>query len=285
MYNQLKNRKTAIGLAVGIILIFVLFFRGDIARLLGLIEETSPQVESRRDKVSEATETSSVLPEDTAEKILPVVSQDTPEVPVISSFTPYTGRDPQEVNPTAEGVKLMDEESRRKFYLGIENYGAALKANPGYLHGWLQLGLLKKVIGDYIGARDAWEYAGLIEPRNTVSFSNLGELYWRYLPDFPRSEANFRTAIKNRPEDPPVYISLSDFHYYSYTAKKDLADDVLLEGIAANPGSTDLKRALAGLYERDGNIAEAIIWWQKVLEKEPENTSVAAAIEALKKKQ
>lgn len=196
----------------------------------------------------------------------------------------YTGRDPQEVKPDPEEVKLFSEEQKRKLYASIENFGQAVNGNPDYLLGWIELGIIKKVIGDYEGARDAWEYAGIIRPFNSVSFSNLGEIYWRYLPNLPRSEKNFKTSIKNKPDDFSVYISLSDLYYYSYKEKKDLADDVLLEGMAANPDNANFPRAIAALYERDGNFVKAVEWWKKVLVSEPDNTAVAAAIKALEQK-
>lgn len=196
----------------------------------------------------------------------------------------YTGREVREVKPDPEEVKLFSEEQKRKLYASIENFGQAVKGNPDYLLGWIELGITKKVIGDYEGARDAWEYAGIIRPFNSVSFSNLGEIYWRYLPDFPRSEKNFKTAIKNKPDDFSVYISLSDLYYYSYKEKKDLAYAVLLDGIAANPNDANFPRALAALYERDNNFVKAIEWWKKVFASEPDNTAVAAVIKAFEKK-
>lgn len=197
----------------------------------------------------------------------------------------FVGRDPAEVRPMPDEVRLFSEQQKRDIYRDLENNGQAVKQNPNFFFGWIQVGLLKKVIGDYEGARDAWEYAGLIEPGNSLSFGNLGELYWRYLPDFPRSEANFKISLKNTPADIQSYISLSDLYYYSYKTKEELADDILLEGIAANPDSADLLKRLAYLYERRGEYASAIEWWGKVLAKDSGNTEVAAAIEALKKKQ
>jgi tetratricopeptide (TPR) repeat protein len=196
----------------------------------------------------------------------------------------YRGRDPEEVRPLPEEVKLFSDTKRAEIYTAIGNHGKTVKENPDYFFGWIQIGLLKKVIGDYEGARDAWEYAGLLRPENSLSFGNLGELYWRYLPDYPRSERNFKTAIANKPSDVGFYVSLSDLYFYSYKEKAELADDILLQGLAKNPESIDLVRHLAFLYERRGEYAFAITWWQKVLAKDPGNLELAATIEALKKK-
>ena len=66
--------------------------------------------------------------------------------------------------------------------------------------------------------------------------------------------------------------------------KADLADDVLMQGIVANPKSVDLIKALAALYERKGEYAHAIEWWQKILIEDPQNQGAITSIDALKKK-
>ncbi len=197
---------------------------------------------------------------------------------------PYSGRDPVEVRPNPDEVKGLSQIEREKLYSDINMHGRAVKGNPDFFFGWIQVGLLKKVIGDYEGARDAWEYAGVIRPFNSVSFANLGELYWRYLPDYPRSEKNFLTSIKNKPDDLSTYISLSDLYFYSYSAKRDRADDILLEGIQANPKNTDLMRWLASLYEREKEYSKALEWWKKVLVENPSDALVKQAITELEAK-
>jgi len=267
--------------------IFELFvFRDRISELLNFGKK-----ETLEDKKL-AVEVPARLPPKTVEVSPPLPGRDVSagsdikQKPKLSDSLPvYIGRDPEEIRPVEEEVKLFSEEQKRNLYLDIENLGQSVKKNPDFLYGWIQLGSIKKVIGDYEGARDAWEYASLIRPLNSVSFANLGELYWRYLPEFSKSENNFRISIKNKPDDVLTYISFSDLYYYSYKEKKDLADDILLEGVAANPDDPNFPRALAALYERDGEWIRAIEWWKKVLEKEPGNTAVAAAIEALERKQ
>ncbi|OGZ97015.1 MAG: hypothetical protein A2847_02765 [Candidatus Sungbacteria bacterium RIFCSPHIGHO2_01_FULL_50_25] len=197
---------------------------------------------------------------------------------------PYSGRDPVEVRPNAGEMEGFSESQKQKMYSGIVAAGRTVKENPDYFSGWIELGLLKKIIGDYEGAADAWEYAGLIRPQNSLSFSNLGELYWKYLLDYPKAEASFRRAIQNKPDDIGIYMSLSDLYSYSYAQKRGLADDALLEGLEANPDNTDLIRWLAALYEREKEYARAIEWWKKVLEKNPSDVAVKEAIANLEEK-
>lgn len=259
-----------------------LFFRGSISRLLTFGPEIGrpqpPEIKKEEGKIINPPAGSPITSSGVEEAPLEHAIDDGKSLP------PYTGRNPAEIRPLDEEVKLFSEEQREKIYSDIRRLAASVKENPNFLFGWTQLGLLKKMIGDYEGARDAWEYASLIRPTNSLSFANLGELYWRYLHDYPAAEKNFRISIKNKPNDPSTYISLSDLYSYSYREKSNLADDILLEGITANPGDVNLYRALAYLYERQKEYDKSIEWWQKVLEKEPDNKEVAATIEALKKK-
>ncbi len=199
-------------------------------------------------------------------------------------YPPYSGRDPQEIRPVPEEVKLFTEDQKKKIYLDIENDGQAVKKDPGFFQGWVQGGLLKKVIGDYEGARDMWEYAGVIRPQNSVSFGNLGELYWRYLPNFPKSEQNFKIALKNKPDDIGAYVSLAELYYYSYKEKSSLAYPTLLGAIKTYPNSLDLMKAIAVLYGRDQNYAQALEWWKKVAAIDSSDASVAAMIKSLEEK-
>lgn len=266
--EHLFFKKAGIGIAAFFLIAAVFLFRDTISGLFSFGPDFSP-VKSGNILFSDQAKNS--------EKNKPNISSET-------ALPKYTGRDPQEVRPHSEEVKLFSEEQKEKLYSDIRMHGSAVKEKPDYLFGWIQVGLLKKIIGDYDGARDAWEYAGKIRPENSVSFANLGELYWRYLPDFTKSEINFKISIKNKPDDPATYMSLSDLYSYSYAGKKDLADDILLEGIVANPDSTDLMKYLANLYEREKEYVLALEWWQKALVKDPTNSEIAATIEALKKK-
>lgn len=206
-------------------------------------------------------------------------SSTTPE-----KLPPYTGRDPAEFRPDPKETASFRKSDLDSLSSRVVMHARAVKENPDFLEGWLQIGLLKKVIGDFEGARDAWEYAGVIRPLNSVSFANLGELYWTYLPDYPRSEKNFLTSIRNKPDDPSTYISLSDLYFHSYSAKRGLADDILLEGLEANPNDINLMKWLASLYEREKNYSKALEWWKKVLAQNPSDELVRQAIADLEAK-
>lgn len=194
----------------------------------------------------------------------------------------YQGRDLSEVRPDEKAVAIFGEEGRQKLYADIRAYGEELKKEPHELSSWLQLGLLKKNIGDYEGARDAWEYAAILNPIHHVAPRNLGELYWRYLLDFPKAEARFRAAIQIQPKEAPAYVSLAELYQFSYKEKQHLAEGVLLKGVKENPFDTTLFRALADLYERRGEYGKAVEWLEKMAEQMPGNVGLQERIQELK---
>jgi len=120
-------------------------------------------------------------------------------------------------------------------------------SNSDSFNELLALGLEKKGINDYEGARDAWERAGVVSPTNFISFNNLGDLYAYYLKDNKKAEENFLTAIKNGPNQ--IYIYRSLYEFYRYVVKDDAkAKAILQRGITANPNiSKDLKYLLDNL--------------------------------------
>ena len=75
----------------------------------------------------------------------------------------------------------MDENAKKIASAKIQDLSSQLKKDSDNLENWLVLGVYRKIIGDYEGAKEVWEYAGAVRPQNSVSFNNLGELYAYYL--------------------------------------------------------------------------------------------------------
>lgn len=244
-------------------------FRGQISEFLNFGPDLPPAP-----KISEEVSIS------TAKQEAPAVVEKK-EKPAVSS---YSGRDPGEIRPVPEEVKLFTEEQKQQIYARIYEHASAVKVDPGYFFGWIQIGILKKTIGDFIGARDAWEYAGIIQPKNSLSFANLGELYWRYLLDYPQAEKNLKISIEHKPDDTQTRVTLAELYHYSMKEKYELADDALLDGLKANPNNGTLMRRLAYLYEQRKEYGLALEWWEKVLAGSPEDQEVANAINKLKLK-
>lgn len=201
-------------------------------------------------------------------------------VPGPEGFPSYYGRALREWRPTEAETRVFSREQLGELEKQLNDWANAIDANPDQLDPWIRVGLIKKNIGDYEGAREAWEYASVIRPKNFVSFYNLGGLYWHELPDYARAEENFRTAIANEPTFVDSYISLSDMYRYSYPGKSSMADKPLLEGIENNPKSVSLMSYLAGYYKAIGNREGARAWYQKALAEDPQNQAIREELQA-----
>lgn len=263
------NKSILIGATLIIVLAVSLWFRDQIYKFLSFESGLPSNLEISTDNPLVAEK-----PKETT------LAKKAPEKPPTPS---YSGRDPGEIRPVPEEVKLFTEEQKNELYARIREHAAAVKTDPGYFFGWIQVGIFKKTIGDFIGARDAWEYAGVIQPKNSLSFANLGELYWRYLRDYEQAEKNLKISIEHKPEDTQTHVTLAELYHYSLKEKYDLADDVLLDGLKANPGNETLMRRLAYLYEQRKEYVLAIEWWEKVLKQSPGDPEVTDSINKLRR--
>lgn len=274
-------------LLIGAILVVLfgtsLIFRENISRLFYFGEEEQI-MESPQEQGEAAPLPTDNSSENTGSAGSAVGASDTPQFFTSSGalLPPYKGRPPGEIRSVPEEVKLFTEEQKKQIFDQISTEAQAVKLDPIHFQGWINLGLLKKTIGDFEGARDVWEYASLIEPLNSLSFSNLGELYWRYLHEYQKSEANLRASIEHKPDDIQNYVSLAELYHYSYKEKYELADDVLLDGLKANLDNGTLMRRLAYLYEQRKEWDKALEWWEKVLNLSPDDEEVKRSIEKVK---
>ncbi len=152
---------------------------------------------------------------------------------------------PSLVRSTDFGIAL-NPEIKAAVITRLNTTIAAIQKEPTNISNWIDLGLNRKTLGDYEGARQAWEYAKALSPNgNIVPYNNLGDLYHFYLKDYPKSEENWKKVIALKPDYIQGYRGLYELYTYSYKEKAAEIPVFLKLGIAKNPSSTDLKQMLA----------------------------------------
>lgn len=159
-----------------------------------------------------------------------------------------------------------------------------LKGNPDSFSDWLYLGVLKKGVGDYEGARDVWIYAGQIRPQSSTPFANLADLYAYFLNDPQKAEANINKAIVNGPNDYNLYLAKADIYRYKFPGKELLYESTMLEAIQKFPDNPNLIAPLAAYYRDTNQTDKAIEWYEKLLKLVPDNQAAKDDLAELKAK-
>jgi len=164
----------------------------------------------------------------------------------------------------------------------IATLTAQLKENPDSLQAWSDLANQYKIIDDFEGAREIWEYLILVTQNNTVIRISLGNLYHYQLRNFEKSEAVFKEALRVNDKTVEVYVGLHELYRYSYKTGSTLAVDILKEGITAVPENTDIRMLLASYYTKLDMKAEATAVYEEVLmmANSAGNTNLVTIIEA-----
>lgn len=152
--------------------------------------------------------------------------------------------------------------------------------NFDHLQSVNAVGVYKKSLGDIEGAITAWEYANIIRPKNSLSFSNLAALYHYDLKQYDKAEENYLISLANDPDDINTIRNFFELYYYSIKDNAK-AEGLLLKSIEENPEAADLHAVLAGFYEDQGDKVRAIEHYKKVLALKPDNEPVKKKVAEL----
>ncbi len=185
-------------------------------------------------------------------------------------------------DPVVNVTDLTEEQKTA----ALERFQSAKKivvdSNFDTLQGINDVAQIKRFLGDFEGARIAWEYANIIRPQNSLSFSNLGVLYHFDLKQYDKAEENYLVSIANDPDDLATIRNF--FELYFYALKDDeKAEGLLLKSIEDNPQEADLYSLTARFYADTGNTQKAIEYYEKHLELSPGNEAVRQEIDRLRK--
>lgn len=160
---------------------------------------------------------------------------------------------------------------------------ARLEKNPDDFAAWLNLGIVRKSIGDYEGAADVWEYAAKIRPQSSQPFSNLGDLYANFLNDVAKGEEYYKKALANDPKDVNIILGLADVYRYRLSGKEYLYEQTILEALKILPNDVNLIAPLALYYRQTNQVEKAIEYYEKLVLLAPDNEMAKEDLEELRK--
>lgn len=181
----------------------------------------------------------------------------------------------QNHNLTAEQIKLFQQRFNEK--------KAELEKEPDFFDGWLYVGVLKKGVGDYEGAREVFLYASQIRPNSSTPLANLADLYAYFLDEPQKAEQAIKQAIIKDPNDYNFYLTLADIYRYKFTDGAAKYEKTMAEALAKFPNNVNLIAPLAGYFRDTNQTSKAIEWYKKLVKLSPDNAAAKEDLAELEK--
>lgn len=178
-------------------------------------------------------------------------------------IAPYQGELITLLNPDPVVVAQIPEVRLKKFESDLSELARRVSEDPSRLEDWLSIGFIKKFFNNYSGARDAWEYAKIVDPDDARVWYNLGVLYASYVNQPALAETNFKEAIRLDSLQSGYATALADFYRYRNPSKLAPAVRVVRDAISKLPHDPTLSSYLAGLYAQAGDTARAIAEYER----------------------
>ena len=138
--------------------------------------------------------------------------------------------------------------AREKDKVEIAETIAILRVNPESFDDWFHLGNLRRGVGDFVGAIEAWTEASRINPVNSVTLHNIAVAYAYDLKNYPEADKYFQKAIEVSPKSVFIYFQASEFYQY-VTKDINKAIKTVELGVKYNPTDSSLKNLLVSLKE------------------------------------
>ena len=164
----------------------------------------------------------------------------------------------------------------------ISTLVAQLKEDPNSFQAWSDLATQYKIIDDFEGSAEIWEFLSIATGDNIDTRINLGNLYHYHLRDFLKSEEVFKEVLDINSNSTEAYTGLHELYRYSYKTDTFLAVDILKEGIEVIPNNIDLRMLLASYYTELDMFDEAKVVYEEVLvmAEATDNTNLISIIKA-----
>lgn len=166
-----------------------------------------------------------------------------------------------------EAAKTMDEYILEISVAGLnKEYRLLAEGNNIYNH-WIEIGILKKRLGDYQGAENAWLEAGKVNPEHVLWLGDLADLYLYTLADYQKAEEYYQKAIEMNPYHCDYYYGLADLYRYNMTEKANLIESMMVNGAKTNPAeAANYSMYLAHYFAKEGqDLAKAKDYSEKTL--------------------
>ena len=165
----------------------------------------------------------------------------TATLPPGATISVVTTTPPPSLSGSIQISPSLPADAQAALQIQEETLISQLKQTPSRVDLWLQLGVDRKIGGDYTGAIAAWNYVAQTGPTsiNYIAYGDLGDLYQNFDTNYAKAASNYQAAIAINPNVPDYYLNL--YNLYRYDDNDLVAAEAILEaGLKANPNNAEL---------------------------------------------
>ncbi len=266
-----KNRQKALGVAIIILLIGLIGWY--------IVRDVSPQDSRENQNSGENIEDTVSSGDITA--LIESGDAEIQEIPVEIDTTANTLVKP-ELSRNIVIPARFNGDAETIMRNNIEKFRAQLNEDSDSFEAWSNLAIQYKIIDDFEGAVEIWEYLSLVTTDNIETRLNLGNVYHFELKEYEKSEKVFKEVLNIKKHTIGAYTGLHELYKYSYKTDTTLALDILKEGADVMTEDIDLRILLASYYTELGMKTEATAVYEEALAKAEAigNTNLVTIIKA-----
>ncbi len=168
--------------------------------------------------------------------------------------------------PQALKYNSRQEAQRIITRLNKEYYYAQKSKNP-YPH-LIEVGILKKMLGDYQGAEKAWEKAAQVaqKKRPVLAYGNLADLNANYLHNYQEALSYYQKALKLDKTNYNYWSGLASLYFYHFkNPKKGTA--IILEAVKEDPAHAAYYYSFLVDYYQEHNNPKLAKYYQEKIKK------------------
>ena len=136
-------------------------------------------------------------------------------------------------------LKTMNEEILQFSLKDLNEQYQDLRDDEYVYLSWINVGILKKRLGDKPGAEKAWLNAIDYNPDRSLAYGNLADLYLFSMGEYEKAEEYYLKVLEMSPRHQGYYIGLVSLYRYNMTEKANLIESIMINGAEANPAEAE----------------------------------------------
>ncbi len=266
LMNTSKNIKLAI-----------IFLAGALVGLMGYsrfyaVSSPETSIDTGNTTTTDTTELDAILGDlasstsgDISKK--PAITTDTIKKPISGIQKPSTNEQALSL-PNLDRIVInanISDDKKQEYTGRMKDIANAIRRGEPLYEQLIELASYRKLVEDYAGAEEIWLDMTKRYPTSRQAYENLGNLYHFYKKDYPAAEKAMKKAIENEVTYPYGYVNLFELYTLSYTEKKELAEQVLLDGLKQTGNNVLIDITIAQYYVDEHKIEDAKKHFESVL--------------------